>query len=397
MTTGTNALSHLTPEQVAELMSRYYAGERIEGLLQEFSIACRVSNLVKIFPAEVLDLPCPRCKLPMLRRRASRSSTLPQTPYCIECGHQHSPRCRCTGCRALAHENDRVRRNRREEIIAAYCASVNRPPASMASLDDVSPVLMTLLLALVRTADADFHGRFSAVAGANPPFAPTDNISIAFLRLLHSAGLIWLDPSSSPEVFEVEQERVVDVRWLRASWSIPSSETDDLLTRLEYRAIDDSLPSSWLHEVRRLHVIIAAAECRNYFDRRLEERGLPPVRTGKVDTMIYSLLINHSVSQAFGIIWRGAQEAADFLLRKRVPLPHASNFAIGACQRYAEKANAEGWKLKDYRRPFDEPRSMVSHVLHDLILKVGDRAFYLPESLLWPTPLSPTSEAQPDN
>ena len=394
---GPSALSHLTSGQVTELMSRYYAGERVESLLREFAISCRDTQLFQTFTAEVLDLPCPHCESPLRRRWPSRTAAVPQTAYCSNCGHQQSPRCHCTGCRILAHEQDRARRERIQEIIDAYCTSVNGPTVSPASLEDVSPVLMTVLLALVRTADADLHGRFSAVAGANPPFAPTDNIAIAFLRLLHGAGLIWLDPSSSPEAFEVEQERVVDVRWLHASWSIPSSETDDLLTRLEYRAIDDSLPSSWLNEARRLHIIIAAAECRNYFDRRLKERGLPPVRTGKVEAMIYSLLINHSVSQAFGIIWRGAQEAADFLLRNRVPLPHASNFAIGACQRYAEKANAEGWKLRDYRRPIDEPRSMVSHVLHDLILKVGERGFYLPESLIWPAPLSPISEAQPDN
>lgn len=170
-----------------------------------------------------------------------------------------------------------------------------------------------------------------------------------------------------------------------------------LMDELVWRSTSDKLPSRWLDDARKLHLDLAAAECRSYFDRRLRERGLPPARTANVDTMIKSLLISHSVSQAFGIIWKGAKEAADFLVRKKVALPHASNFAIGACQRYAEMAIAERWKLRDYRRPINEPRSVVGHVLHDLILKVGERGFYLPESLLWPAPLSPTSEAQSDN
>lgn len=382
---GPSALSHLTSGQVTELMSRYYAGERVESLLREFAISCRDTQLFRTFTAEVLDLPCPHCESPLRRRWPSRTAAVPQTAYCSNCGHQQSPRCRCTGCRILAHEQDRARSERIQEIIGAYCASVNGPTASPASLDDVSPVLMTVLLALVRTADLDDCGRLSAVAGANPPFTPTDSISIVFLRWLHYAGLIWLDPSSPPAAFEIEHEQVVKVRWLHVKWKIPRSEIDDLLVVVERRAIDDSLPPAWLHKAQELHITIAAAECRSYFDGRLEERRLPPVRTAKVDTMISSLLVDHSVSQAFGIIWRGAQEAADFLLRRGAPPPHASHYAIGACQRYADKARAHGWKLRNFHRPINAPRSVVSHVLHDLILKVGDRGFYCPVNLLWPT------------
>lgn len=241
------------------------------------------------------------------------------------------------------------------------------------------------MLALVRAADVRGDGYLSAVTRAVPPFAPTATLSEQLLMFLHREGFIWLDPASPPEAFLFEQHAIVDVRPRSAKWIIALPGLSALLDELERRAIGNTLPSSWLDEARHLHLCLAAAECRSYFDRCLHERGLPPASSSKADKMITNLLLEYSVSQALRIIWGGAQWTADFLARKQVHRAHAANYAIGACQRFADKARAESWNIKGFRRPYDLPRSILGCVLHDVVLRVGDRGFDEPAQAIWPS------------
>jgi hypothetical protein len=54
---------------------------------------------------------------------------------------------------------------------------------------------------------------------------------------------------------------------------------------------------------------------------------------------------------------------------------------VGACQRWADTARAEGYEVKPFKRNFDLPRSMMSYVLFDVILKIGERGFTEPIGL----------------
>ncbi len=54
-------LSHLSDEQVFELLRRYYDGsEKVQALIDEFQINVRPRNLISTFPPEVHEhLFCP--------------------------------------------------------------------------------------------------------------------------------------------------------------------------------------------------------------------------------------------------------------------------------------------------------------------------------------------------
>jgi hypothetical protein len=81
------------------------------------------------------------------------------------------------------------------------------------------------------------------------------------------------------------------------------------------------------------------------------------------------------VAQICNFIWRAAKDAAAFYVREAVSKQHAANTVIGAIQRYGERAKAEGWDIKPYRRNFDCPQSMVSEVLFNAVLRIGDDGF----------------------
>lgn len=48
---------------------------------------------------------------------------------------------------------------------------------------------------------------------------------------------------------------------------------------------------------------------------------------------------------------------------------------IGECQRWADRARAENWEVKPFKRNFNLPRSSISHVFFDVFLKIGEDGF----------------------
>lgn len=91
-----------------------------------------------------------------------------------------------------------------------------------------------------------------------------------------------------------------------------------------------------------------------------------------------SVLQNFSVAQVYNFIWRAGRDAAAFYQRGGVTRSHAANTVIGTIQRNADRARAEEWDVKPYRRDRRAPRSMVSEVLFDTALQVGELAFNAP-------------------
>ncbi len=56
-------------------------------------------------------------------------------------------------------------------------------------------------------------------------------------------------------------------------------------------------------------------------------------------------------------------------------MPHAANTVPGSIQRMTEKAIAEGWDVKPFRRDFRAPQSVLSQVLFTKVLKLPDGGF----------------------
>ena len=100
-------LSHLGNTELLELMNRYYEGERVATLLQEFKIQCSAGLLCGYFPPEPTHMLCRFCDAPMVRPRRSRSYKFNVQLSCSQCAHSETTHCRCLGCqevRRLAEE-----------------------------------------------------------------------------------------------------------------------------------------------------------------------------------------------------------------------------------------------------------------------------------------------------
>jgi hypothetical protein len=97
---------------------------------------------------------------------------------------------------------------------------------------------------------------------------------------------------------------------------------------------------------------------------------------GEKTTQYLEFALQHfSTGQVYNIIWRAVKDAAAFYMRGDVSKKHAANVAVSAIQRSAERAIAENWDLKPYRRNYKTTQSIVSEVFYNFASMLGDAGF----------------------
>ena len=153
------------------------------------------------------------------------------------------------------------------------------------------------------------------------------------------------------------------------------NETRLTIANTEKALKSEEWPEHWIDAWLPLWKKIAMYECLEYLEIVLQEHSLPFNPGEKTTLVLENVLEDFSVGQTYNLIWRAGKDAAAFYLRERVPKPHAANTVVGNIQRQAERALAEGWDIKQYRRDRRCPQSVVSKVLFDTALQIGDKGF----------------------
>lgn len=388
-------LRHLSDAQIQTLITRYYNGEKVGTLLREYQIDCLPSQLVRLFPPVILDdQRCCYCETPMRRHWVSRgySRYSDQNISCPSCGHrQDKNSCRCDNCRAERKREEQRLQASKERKIRTFCQS--KWPSCSSQHDAAKLNLKTAvaLLSLVRTCllvdnksgDESLQSLLTleALEHATIPFTPKGNLTSDLLSVLMIEGIIGISEFSSIEAFDFENGKLADYDASKVRWSITVQDPERLIEELTDIADDRTKwPDQWPAQVKDLWLEIALEECREFFRYAAQERGLPEASEKSTEAMLKDLLKDFSVAQCYRIIWGGAQQASDYLVRTGCSRQHAANYTVGCCQRWSDRARAEGWEVKLFKRNFNLPRSALSHTFFDLFLKVGEDGFNLAPS-----------------
>lgn len=384
-------LSHLSESQIDTLIARYYGNEKIQDLLSEYQIDIFPSQLNGLFPPEILeDELCPYCGDAMTRKRRSRSSTryAKEIIQCGLCGHRKDGRyCNCEHCKVEERSREEILFKEKSSKILAFCQQTWPRSPHQPTAVDLDLRMAVALLALTRTctfveADGEeqlnkpFHLSLESLETALIPFAPTIELSRDLIREMIRRQLIGISTLGINKAFDYVNGEIRQFYPEKVNWILTVEDPFSLLEEItDLAGTISNWPSKWSEAVNDLWTEIALAECKQYFRHSAAERGLPEAGGKSTDLMLRTLLQNFSVSQCYRIIWTGAQRAVDLLVRKRCSRQHASNFMIGECQRWADRALAEGWEVKHFKRNFDLPRSSMSYVFFDLFIKNGQAGF----------------------
>lgn len=96
-----SAISHLTEEEITELINQYYAGEKVKELIEQYNLNILTSKLVSIFPLVKVNIDCEFCKVPMTTKLNSKSSyeqLSRKDIICPKCQHLQNKLCKCIKC-----------------------------------------------------------------------------------------------------------------------------------------------------------------------------------------------------------------------------------------------------------------------------------------------------------
>jgi len=141
--------------------------------------------------------------------------------------------------------------------------------------------------------------------------------------------------------------------------------------------INGDWPEEWYDEALELWNEIALAECTEYLLFSLNEHHFEFNPGEKTNQYLQSALQNYSTGQVVNIIWRAVRDAGAYYQRGNISSKHAANVAVSSIQRYTDRAVAEGWDLKPYRRSYNYPQTVLSEVFYNTTTKIGIEGFQL--------------------
>jgi hypothetical protein len=376
--TLSDKLAHLTTEEINELIYRYYTGAQQTELIKNFNLKVS-SKIYEFFPPEMVNEKCEYCNEFLFIKRQSRSEInsrwyRPSTPCCLLCGHTNTFQCHCLRCYEIKKENE-IRENERKKqaIIQRYLAV----DSTAVSIERLTLRQILFLCSLLRVGlDEDFF-RIRPGSENVDLLSPTKSYTKSMLEELYNSGLILVHPSSSINAFEeLDFPNVFDYTKVYYQLNVTDSSSDPKkMIELLLNPRTDQFITDLLY-CYDLWSEVALEECKQYFLSEMEKVGFDFSIGEKTILVFKDLLHNFSVSQIFGIIYSSITYATRLLQEKTLTKKHAANSVVTFCQRRGEKAIAEKWDLRSYHRNYHLPQTMVSQVLFNRILKIGDRGFY---------------------
>jgi hypothetical protein len=378
-------LAHLSERQLAELIRRYYGCERIKDLLGIYKIDCLPNKLCSLLPVEICNDPCPNCGEMMIMPRISRDRlrfNKVNGTECTQCLHKTGQLCYCGYCQQ--QRAVKAKRDKQQGIKAITQASTITPPIQA---DKLSLQQAVSVLALAKSFNSQGFDRKFELNSSAIPFAPMGYYGDRLITSLVNAGLLKTIPNYNQNDISAFLGKIRISNPYFIQWNIPKQAVQELISTILNWVDNEAWPGQWHGELTNVVFDIALAECDEFYDWCARERQFPAVDEQKKFGLIYDLLKDFSVGYSCRAINSAAQYAADHLVTKSATPQQAANYMLMSCQRWADKARAEQWQVRPFRRNINCPRSMMSLVLFETFLNIpDDGAFNMPLAEIAPQP-----------
>lgn len=374
-------LSHLSENDLSNLVSLYLGGEKVADLILKYNIQnVRPSELVRLLPPEQhSDLFCPYCaETNLVSKIGPRQISYGKktVPHCPRCGHRNMQTCRCENCKA---KNEALRAEQEADerlLIEKMCQFRISIPA----VETLSLFEAVVLAALYRGATSDDLETATPFAVV-PPILLTGDLGEKVLDIMIIKGFIGVSADSpvSGFCFDDDKSKVTQYYPTRVSWvfmpSLTTAERRAYLKELE-RIIEEAWPMSWKEEAEQLWREIVKTECLEHFRFHLAERGYELDKVGEKTFLVLDQLLSHfTPAQVCYLSYLAARDTVDYIVRKQIPPYIGKNIFIGALQRKGDRARAEGWQIRSSLRDRNCPRTVVSSTFFDAFMKIGESAF----------------------
>lgn len=374
-------LKHLNSTEINKIIYDYYEGVKsTKDIINECSLSIPVSRLYTLFPPlEHKNYTCEYCDTVLVTDRKSKSNNQYSEwdLYCPTCQHRpYIENCKCDNCCEKAQILIFLKEEKIKEVYSSQMDTVK-----FSELDFINKVYLG---ALCEYSVKENLYEFIPYQDIKKYFnlTPTrDTLKILYESLIYSR-IIKVSPLSELSAF-------VDNDSFPANYYLEKVMYDlNLELSFNKKELFDNIlnPKYYLSNVKDVALLlwkqIAVGECIEYLVNQLNKVNFKFEAGEKTYKTFEILLDDFSVAQIFAIIWKSVAEASRLYLETGMTKKHAANSTISACQRYAEKALANGWKLTEYSRPRDLPQSELSRFFFNKVIKIYDLGFIMPPSAL---------------
>lgn len=381
-------IKHLTESEIETLMHRYYEGENVKKLTEEYGISINPSRLFSIFPPIISnDKICPNCGSPIGITRQSKSSHgfTKSYEYCINCKHNNVVNCACEYCveerkmHSISKEEQarKLMKDKRELIEQEY----NVKKHEKVALENLSFLQKVYLGALLRLALSEDMSRISPLNNFQREISPTSNFTKEIMVELIHNRIILVDPQSPIDAFvdSPKDSEFPKVYYLyNVGYVLNLISDNDSYAIMDEMINPKEIDEKFNEGALLLWKKIALEECLEYLNYQMEKVRFNYNAGDKTISVIRDLLDHFSVSQIYGIIYKSIANATKWYQEANVTKKQAANSVIGNCQRYGERAIIGKWDLTKYSRIAECPQSMVSEFFHNRVIGIGDLGFHLP-------------------
>ena len=370
-----NKLVHLSNTQIDNLIERYYNGEKVKSLIEEYNIDTNSNQLFRLFPPAITEETCPYCGCSLVITYKSKYYNNRNNPAsCPECSHIDDEYCQCSNCKEKERMKIQKRRLEKEEILYSLLHSETD---NKIDLDTLTFEEKIYLGAFLREGISEDFSYIKPVDDFIDPLAPTREYSNEIIEFLREKNIIYVHADSDIECFEdfnIETDKLIYDSF-KVKWELNiQKEGMDTLTLIDalinpnYEIESEDAYQIWkkisLHEsLEYLHYNVF-----NVF-RIIYKAGEKTIST------LNDLLNEYSVSQIYTVFYRSTNQALRFHIEHGASKIHASNTIVGNAQKFAERAKVNQWNVQRYHRLNELPESALSKFFFNRILKIGYAGF----------------------
>lgn len=370
-------LSHLSKEQIEELMKRYYEKEKVSDLISEYNLEIKHGGLAKHLPPEVLEENCSYCDVKLIRIRGSREyEWWRKTPgHCPNCGHQDDESCSCKKCKDLEWIKQEREKLHKQEFIDRWVDSKDEK----INLEDLTLIDKIYLGALLREGISEDYSFIKPIEYFINPLAPTNELCLEIIIRLKEIKAIAVHPTTEHKYIIIKEYESGHYSYFpyEVKWSLNvKSDEFNKVEMIESIINPKDLDNSQNDEALQLWKQLALYESIEYLKHSVANTlGIDCEIREKTKAVLSELGNDYSVAQIYGIIYKATNNALRFRAEKGVPIKHAANSIIGNAQSYGERAKINNWDLQKYNREKACHESALSKFFFERIIKIGYDGF----------------------
>lgn len=361
-----------------EILDRYYAGETVSELINEYKLSISPAGFLLLFPlVEYNDIECPYCNTPMFSKVPSRTAIqtgkrLPNV-ICKTCSHINNASCHCDKCEIIAaielkHQNYLI-----SQKITSYQYEHKHEIIDIQSLSLKEAIY---IVALARVGLNESGGMIYSIGEHTTNLGPNLAFEISLISYLYKNNIIDISILSDESCFSFNEDDILVIDYINTRWEfnlgVNNIEIINLITTIESIIKDhDNWPINWMCSSYELWPVLALNECIKYLEIRLNEHGFNLRAGEKTKAVIADILRQFSISQTFNFIWCATKDAAAYYMRVSVSRQQAANIIIGSCQRRSERAFNEEWDVKSFNRDYRSPESVLVSYYINVVTNLG--------------------------